>query len=225
MKPMKVLLLSSFILIGSLLSASQAMADSDWYLGLGAGANLAFDQRSTGPNRDVNIDFDTGPAFFGFVGYKFDEMGFGRFRAELEGSYRNNNVGSVTFNGNPFNDGRGKTEVWAGMANAYFDWTAFSREVTPYFGVGLGGATIDQRSAYGAIASIDDSDAALAYQLIGGLSYKATSRINVNLDIRYFALDEPDLVRFGGPPPLVDFVKLDSEYDALTIGMSFSYNF
>ena len=200
------------------------MADSDWYLGLGAGANLAFDQNSTGPNRVVDIDFDTGPAFFGFVGYKFDDMGFGRFRAELEGSYRNNNVGTVTFNSTPFKDSRGKTEVWAGMANVYFDWTALSQEITPYFGMGLGGATIDQRSAYGAISSFADSDAALAYQFIGGLSYKATSEINVNLDIRYFALDNPDLVRFGGPGSL-DFVKLDSEYDALTIGMSFSYNF
>ncbi len=204
------------------LTASNAAADSGWYTGINLGLNYQEDQQNLGPSRAVDLDFDTGLLFSGHLGYKFRGSEFGRFRAEAELSYRENDVDEIFFNGAEQN-GRGEEEVLAGLVNLYYDFNLLSKRFKPFVGVGIGIANIEADVSYAA-AFIDDDDTAFAYQLLIGGEYLLTREISLVGDARFFVLDDPELTRFGGPAP-VDFVDLESEYDSFSLSVGLRYNF
>ncbi len=201
--------------------AASARADSGWYAGLNAGLNFQFDQESTGPNRLVELDFDTGSLLAGQVGYKFRGDRTGRFRIEAELSYRENDVDEIVFNGVP-RVGSGEEGVLAGLMNLFYDFN-LSKRFKPFVGAGLGFANIDADVSYAA-AFIDDDDTTFAYQTIIGAEYRLTKEISLIGDARYFALADPELTRFGGPAPAA-FVDLDSEYDSFAVSVGLRYSF
>ncbi|GJL80095.1 MAG: hypothetical protein NPINA01_30840 [Nitrospinaceae bacterium] len=203
--------------------ASPTMAGSGWYSGFNLGLNFQFDQESTGPNRVVDLDFDTGGLFAGQLGYKFKGTSLGRFRIEAELSYRENDVDEIVFNGVE-RVGSGEESVLAGLMNLFYDINAHSKRFIPFVGVGIGLATIDADVAYSPGAFIDDDDTTFAYQFIAGAEYKLTNDFSLIGDLRYFALNDPVLTRFGGPAPAA-FVNLDSEYDSFTMSLGLRYNF
>lgn len=202
--------------------ASSVRADSGWYAGFNAGLNFQYDQESTGPNRVEDLDFDTGSLFAGQLGYRFSGTRVGRFRVEAELSHRENDVDQIVFNGID-RSGGGEEEVLAGLMNLFYDFNGISKRLKPFVGAGLGFANIDADVSYPG-AFIDDDDTTLAYQAIAGVEYRLTKEISLIGDARYFALDDPELTRFGGPAP-VDFVDLSSEYDSFTLSLGLRYNF
>jgi len=202
---------------------SPAMAGSGWYSGFNIGLNLQRDQESTGPSRVVDLDFDTGKYFTGQLGYKFRGASLGRFRIEAELSYRENDVDNIVFN-NVDRIGSGEESVLAGLMNLFFDINIRSKRMIPFVGVGLGLANVDANVTYSPGAFIDDSDTAFAYQFIAGAEYKLTTDFSLIGDARYFALDNPELTRFGGPAPAA-FVDLDSEYDSFSASIGLRFNF
>ena len=221
MMPKKANLFLAAVLAVFFTTAS-AMADSGWYTGFNLGLNFQEDQQSIGPSRAVDLDFDTGLLISGQLGYKFPGSNFGRFRAEAELSHRENDVDEIVFNGAEQN-GRGEEEVLAGLMNLYYDLNGLSDRIKPFVGVGIGFANIDAEVSY-ANAFIDDDDTTFAYQFVVGAEYLLSSRISVVGDARFFALDDPELTRFGGPAP-VDFVDLNSEYDSFSASVGLRYNF
>jgi opacity protein-like surface antigen len=203
--------------------SSTALAESKWYAGINGGLNFQGDQESTGPSRTLDLDFDLGSFFSGQVGYKFRGNRFGRFRAEAELSHRSNDVDNIVFNGVGRN-GSGEQDVLAGLMNLFYDINAQSKRFIPFVGAGIGIATIDADVAYSPGAFIDDDDTTFAYQFILGAQYKLTKELSIVGDARYFALDSPELTRFGGPAPAA-FVDLDSEYDSFSTTLGFRYDF
>jgi OOP family OmpA-OmpF porin len=203
--------------------ASSAMAGNGWYSGVNLGLNFQNDQESTGPNRVVDLNFDTGGFFAGQLGYKFRGTSFGRFRIEAELSYRQNDVDEIVFNGVE-RIGSGEEEVLTGLMNLFYDFNAKSKRFIPFVGAGIGLANIDADVAYSPNAFIDDDDTTFAYQFIAGAEYKLTKDLSLIGDARYFALDDPELTRFGGPAPAA-FVELDSEYDSFSTTIGLRYNF
>jgi OOP family OmpA-OmpF porin len=203
--------------------ASLALADGGWYTGVNGGLNFQGDQESTGPNRNLELDFDTGGFFSGQLGYKFRGSSLGRFRAEAELSYRTNDVDNIVFNGVD-RIGSGEQDVLAGLMNLFYDINAHSKRFIPFFGAGIGLAHIDADVAYSPGAFIDDDDTTFAYQFMVGAQYKLTNELSFVGDARYFALDNPELTRFGGPAPAA-FVDLDSEYDSFTTSIGLRLDF
>jgi len=206
-----------------LFMTSSAQADSEWYTGIKGGANFQFDQESTGPNRELDLDFDTGGFVAGQFGYKFRANQLGRFRVEAEVSYRENNVDNIVFNGVD-RIGTGDQDVLAGLMNLFFDFNEVSKNFKPFVGAGFGIATLDADIAYSPGASIDDDDTTWAYQAIVGAEFKLTEKISIVGDARYFALEDLELTRFGGPAPAA-FVDLSSEYKSFTTSIGLRYDF
>lgn len=203
--------------------SSLALADNDWYTEVHGGANFQWDQESTGPNRNLELDFDTGGFVSGQLGYKFRGNRMGRFRAEAELSYRKNDVDDIVFNGVD-RVGSGDERVVAGLINLLYDINVQSKRFIPFVGAGIGLATIDADVAYSPGAFVDDDDTTFAYQFMIGAELKLTNEFSLIGDARYFALDSPELTRFGGPAPAA-FVDLESEYDSFSTTLGLRFNF
>jgi opacity protein-like surface antigen len=224
MPAIKVLILWVVSIV--LFMTSSALADSGdsgWYTGVTGGANFLEDQESTGPSRDLDLDFDTGGFVAGQLGYKFRANQLGRFRAEAEVSYRINEVDNIVFNGVD-RVGNGEQDVLAGLMNLFFDFNGVSKNFKPFVGAGVGIATLDADISYSPGAFIDDDDTTLAYQAIVGAEFNLTEKLSIVGDARYFALDNPELTRFGGPAPAA-FVDLSSEYESFSTSIGFRFKF
>ncbi len=97
-------------------------------------------------------------------------------RAELEASYRNNEID---------NAGDGRAESGALMANAYWDIETGTR-FTPYIGGGIGVAHVEFDTTGG------DEGTEFAYQGIAGASFAIDPRWSVGAEYRYFATTQVD---------------------------------
>ncbi len=225
MKITKYALLSTAVISLSAVSTVAIADDEGFYAGANIGFNFQQDQNSTGnPNRDLDLDFDNGGFYAGQIGYKFKENHIGRIRTEFELSYRENDVDDIVFNNNSVVGG-GDQDVLAGLANVYYDFTSVHNKLTPFVGAGIGFANIDSNVSYNnGNATLNDDDNVFAYQAIIGADYKINDQLSIVSDARYFALEDPELTRFGGPPP-AQFTDLDSEYDSFVISTGLRYNF
>ncbi len=133
----RTLLVSSLLLGSAGIGVAQPL--SGLYIGAGAGVNLS--QTAVSANGHTHISTDAGPVGVAALGW-----GFGNgLRAELEGSYRSNEVSrlqTVRDNGLLEDTGnvQGRIGTAAAMANLLYDidLTRFAIPVTPYIGAGIG---------------------------------------------------------------------------------------
>jgi opacity protein-like surface antigen len=140
--------------------------------------------------------------FFGIgLGYKLNDW----FRVDVTGEYRGkaNFHGSdnVTFTGGIGVDNySGSKSEWVFMANAYVDLGTWYH-LTPYVGVGVGGANIKIHSfrddGFTNIGGVQSNSVAyaedyskfnFAWAVHAGLTYKVTSALSIDLGYRYIDL-------------------------------------
>jgi opacity protein-like surface antigen len=139
------------------------------------------------------VEFDPGINVGGTGGFDF-----GYFRLEGELSYKHAEISAVNDNisGERFSSTRGSLGVFAAMANGFFDLHNDS-PVTPYFGGGIGFATLHLNDSSGISNAgggrqtlyFDDDDTVFAYQAGGGLEIALNRRLSLDLGYRYFATD------------------------------------
>jgi OOP family OmpA-OmpF porin len=111
------------------LAAANAQAINGLYIGGGLGVNLKQPENGTltvvGLSTSGHFNADAGPVAVLSVGW-----GFGNgFRAEVEGSYRHNQLqrsGGVT------------DQLAGGMINGFYDFVGLVPAVQPYVGLGIG---------------------------------------------------------------------------------------
>ncbi|WP_395676596.1 OmpA family protein [Inquilinus sp.] len=188
------------------------------YVGAGAGVNIRQDQRwtiddpRTGGHADVG--FDTAPTGNIYVGYDF-----GAIRADLEGSFRQNDIGTARLSYDAFRMGRlpvpgaddvrinvkGHERTIGLMANVYYDFEFGSRFV-PYVGGGIGvGFNTWKVKIRDANIDFEYDSPLFAYQGIAGVSYSITPKLAVNLEYRYFGETDaeftsgPTKIKLGAP--------------------------
>lgn len=205
----RTLLLASVLLLPAV---AMAQPITGLYIGAGAGVNLAGTMQSAG--KTTKIDTDAGPIGLAAVGW-----GFGNgLRAELEGSYRSNSVGSVSTlrnNGQtvPLSNVDGHVGTYAVMANAVYDIPlhGLSLPVQPYVGVGVGYGWTDLGSVTGngfgtfrlpgnntvnspSLVSFG-SAGAFAYQAIAGVSLPLhfLPGLQATLEYRFFGTARTDV--------------------------------
>ena len=191
------------------------------YVGFGAGMSFLSDSdfssdAASALGVDAEVDFDTGYALSGALGYRFANG----FRVEGEVGYRHHDVDGETVTG-PGGSITGNIDddvtSLSFMANAYRDFQTESG-VIPYLGIGLGFSRVElgggNETINGATAHIpSDSDTVFAYAAMAGVSVPVAESTSLSVEYKYLGADEPHLN--GG----------DYEYDSHTFGAKLSYSF
>lgn len=193
------------------ISPASAGHFNGWYIGLEAGAtwnsdNDALFGEGVPPTTPVAIDYDTGWAAIGTLGYAFA----GNWRLEGEFGYRDNDIDSI----NGVRTG-GEHNTMSLMANILYDIPLTDR-FTVSIGAGAGG--VHEQFDDGLLDQ--DEDINFAYQGLAGLSYAIGQRTDLTLNYRYMRTDESDF--HGAHAGHTDFYALDDgESHTVTVGLRF----
>ncbi|MBU8539796.1 OmpA family protein [Falsiroseomonas tokyonensis] len=173
------------------LGAAQAQQVSGIYIGAGAGVNwlqdaninatgtLADTLRARGNTTGGDVSFD-----MGWVGVVSLGYGFGNgLRTEIEGSYRENEVDTISgFRGAGQVRASGTARSYGVMANALYDFDIGANfggvSFMPYVGVGAGYIWREfdgvRANVLGGSVNSDGTDGRFAYQAIAGVSMPLT---------------------------------------------------
>lgn len=204
-------------------------ASTGWYLGLEAGANWLGDADVDGqigatdfPNW-FDLEFDTGFAAFGTVGYRWAN----HWSMEFELGFRENDIDCIDSGVLALTCATGLDQggdVWqfSQMLNVLYDIPLGSHA---YFSVGggLGGVLLNAQDAYG----FHDDDYVFGGQLLARLGYAVTNRVDLVLGYRYQVTDDPEFdnltyySNLGLPGRKFDVSSIDVENHALTLGVRF----
>ncbi|MBB5517420.1 OmpA family protein [Amphiplicatus metriothermophilus] len=185
-----------FAAVSAVAIAPAANAYEGLYGAVGAG--LSYMQ----PDRDVEspgvwdseADYDNGIGVYTALGYAYGN----NWRTELEFSYRSHDVRHFAGDGLGFAGWSGgalsgELQSYAIMANLVRDFDFGSDRVTPYLGVGVGGAVSEANfngSSPAGTILIDDSSTRLAYQGIAGLAFALAENLSFDVSYRYFGTTE-----------------------------------
>lgn len=157
---------------------------------------VASEEYSTGSTFNDKVEFDTGINIGATAGYNF-----GFFRLEGELSYKGWSMSDIKDQSNTYryHNVDGNIGVSALMANGFVDLRNDSA-VTPYFGGGVGFATIYFSDTYATSSRVgssyweqlyfEDNASAFAYQFGGGLEIAFNPRLSLDVSYRYFATDK-----------------------------------
>lgn len=200
---------ATFTAVSALLFAASVSAqDAGPYVGLGVGLVEAPSTTVT----DVasrSVKFDRG--LMGSLAFGYDYGS--NWRSEIELSRRTNDLDTVAGT-----NAAGKMQATSLMLNALYDFDINS-PVTPYLGAGLGYSQVKLKNAspFGA-SSINDSDRALAYQGIAGLSFAVTEAVDLFADYRYFATRNLDMNTAAGTA-----ASFDASTHSVMAGLRFNF--
>lgn len=202
MRMKRVLLASSALALLAAMGESQAR---DLYISVLGGPNWLSDDSAVTPNGSTghSIDPDTGFALAAAFGTRLDRWATG-LRAELEVSYRRNDLGGNWFTsaGSPFTDTTGgpidgNQSSFAILANLWYDIDA-GWPVRPYVGIGAGWARIHHEAAYittffnvstptsNLRETRERDNSGFAWQLGVGLNYEVMPGVDAGVGYRYF---------------------------------------
>jgi outer membrane protein OmpA-like peptidoglycan-associated protein len=201
--------LTALVAVGATLFTSSAMAqDAGPYVGVGIGAVDAPSTTVT-DTASRSVKFDNGLMGSLALGYDYGS----NWRAEVELSRRATDLDTVSGA-----TASGEMLATSLMANAIYDFDINS-PITPYLGAGLGMSQVKLKNAspFGA-SSINDSDRALAYQGIAGLSYAVNEAVDLFADYRYFATRNLDMNTAAGAA-----ASFDASTHSVMAGLRFNF--
>jgi outer membrane protein OmpA-like peptidoglycan-associated protein len=207
-----------YAVLGSALALALPLAaqaeTQGFYIGGAGGADFAINADASTGGGSNTVRYHTGPTGLITLGY-----GFGAFRTELEGSYRDNDV--MGTRGAPLNGAGGDTQTWGAMVNGLYDFNTGTR-FSPYVGAGIGvgfvhAALSGTRPAGSTVGLYDGSDTTFAYQAIGGVSYAVTPNLSLTTDYRYFATTDAT-VKSGGAE-----WEVENSSHVVTVGFRWSF--
>ncbi|GAB5487083.1 MAG: hypothetical protein Pars2KO_06530 [Parasphingorhabdus sp.] len=236
-------------LAGGLLMSVPALAQSEreegFYLSASGGAEFFNDSDFVGTQNpdagvpgvagapaNVSVDYDTGFAIKGAIGYQFKEglISFLKPRAELEVSYTEADVGGGSFNGGnqSFSGDINRLTVTGALYNDIV-WSP-NQKVIPYFGSGIGIGVVDTNINYfpnNGVATAPtfgvrgDPTGLVTFSAIG-----ATAKVSKNFDIfaegRYTKVYRRDFERrfiAGGNDGFSADLRDDTESFGVGIGL------
>jgi outer membrane protein OmpA-like peptidoglycan-associated protein len=203
--------LGNSVIAAALLAMAPAIAaaDSKVYVDIAGGANFLQDADISGTGLSTEADFDPGFAVKAAVGNAMDTG----FRFEAEVAYRGNDADGVGASG-----ASGDVSAWSLMGNVIYDIKTRGR-LTPYIGVGAGVAGIDWNDVTPVGGgSVDDNATVFAYQGIAGAAYRVNHNLQLTLDYRYFATEDPVFTTSTG-------TNFDSDYQSHTVLVGLRWTF
>ena len=219
---------------------AQAQPVSGLYLGAGVGANWLQDTNLNGSVNNaagdkLSVDFE-----IGYVGVLSLGWGFGNgLRAEIEGSYRSNDVSDVREGGASVanrGSGTGTAVSYGAMANILYDFDLGSSlgGIMPYIGGGVGYIWHDYQDVGISYSSgnktvYNGNTGAFGYQAILGAALPITSvpGLAVTAEYRFMGTLGHDINGTVNRTGQAD-VRLNSEIDnfnhSLLIGLRYAFN-
>jgi len=174
--------------------SADAIASDGAYVELNLGPSIAEDSDISGGGLSGEVDFDTGFAVGGAVGYRLSNG----LRAEGNVSYRETDVDEVTGGGIAL-DGAGDVSLVTVMANIYYDFDLGS-PVKPFIGGGIGVGIIDIDSDDSMnVLVVNDDSVEFAWNIMVGAGYGLTESIDLSFGYRYLGTTDPefDATLFG----------------------------
>ena len=175
--------------------------ESTFYLSLFGGYTNLDPVTISDPTGDFRLDATDG---YG-LGVALGQYQGLNLRTEIEFSFRENELTSITSPGNPafvqpaFENA--DVRSFAGMANAIWEFVDFpTSRLKPYVGAGFGFVNVEAEATVAgvdAFAGIDDSDSSFAFQLIGGLNFRVNETVDIFGEYRYLKADSLQLGNFG----------------------------
>ncbi len=165
--------------------------EPEWYVGGSLGFQEPDDwQIQTSASR-LEIDPDGGWEGTAVFGAASGLTYAGRRRVEAEFGVRTNDVDKLTFDNLNFAFD-GDVTVYSGMVNVLWDFKHRDRDWYPYVGVGAGIAEINFEHDLPGFTSDEFHDRVFAWQLIGGVSWRARPWMEMFADVRYFSTSTPE---------------------------------
>jgi len=168
------------------------------------------------------IEFDPGINIGGTYGFDF---GFLRLEGEL--SYKNGEMSTITeqISQTRFTNVDGRLGALAMMLNAFLDLHNETM-VTPYFGGGVGFASLHLSDTFGTDTTTgirtelyrSDNDTVFAYQAGAGMEIALTRRLTLDLGYRYFVTEKAN---FNKNSSLTTDMKFESQNVSVGLRMKF----
>ena len=159
--------------------AAQAQPVTGLYVGAGIGLNMLMETDVDLDNRFAAPRSGTADFNYGYVGVISLGWGFGNgVRAEIEGSYRANDIDTLTGFGLTAPRASGSAISYGIMGNAFYDFDfGTTIPLMPYIGLGAG-YIIQEFDGVRAVSggnnvNVSDSQGRFAYQAIIGAALKA----------------------------------------------------
>ena len=184
------------------------------FVGVSALTNTDVTSTTFGPGATTfndRVEFDPGINIGGAGGFDF---GFVRLEGEL--SYKNGEMSKITEqrSGATIANVDGRLGAFAMMFNVFFDLHN-NTPVTPYFGGGVGFATLHLSDTFGTDTTSgirsrlyrSDDDTVFAYQAGAGLEITLTQRFSLDLGYRYFGTTK---AKFNSHSSTTPELKLES---------------
>ena len=164
----------------------------------------------------ASAGYDVEQSFSAMIAVGYDYPG--GTRTELELSFRDSEADSAgAFNA------VGKVATTALMGNIFYDFGSRTSKLAPFIGAGVGISYLDHqltsRNAGGLALQIDDTESALAWQGVGGLSYRFNDRVSMDLSYRYF---DTEKVQYSSTAP---GGALETDYESHDVMLAFRWIF
>lgn len=208
-----------------------ADASNLFYVEYSGGLTITPNQRiigndSSGSDLSGRVESDAG---FN-VGLAFGKRFFEHFRADIQLTYRENEVSNLSLRREPDN-ASGHIGLLAIMANGYVDWD-LGIGVVPYFGAGMGWGSVEIEAKNRAAmqTKISGRDSVFAWSLMAGGSYPVNEVLDLSLGYRYIATTKPKINSSitdpqPTPPAIKSSRRLEAEYDAHEVVVGLRFNF
>jgi len=228
---------SLMVLVFGLPLATQAQPIQGLYLGGGIGGNYLQGTDVKGSDlgeANSSVDFH-----WGWAGVLSLGWGFGNgLRAEIEGSYRQNEVSDISFPGAASFTEKGTARSWGAMANVLYDIDLGNTlwGVTPYVGAGLGYIwheydKVGIRTG-GNTVDFNGDGGVFAYQAMLGAAYpiRQVPGLSVTAEYRFLGTVDQSVTGTGRAtlPGEADAANLKLDVDnlnhSLLIGLRYAFN-
>jgi len=200
LRPMMVCLLL-LLLAGTAVAAPH----HGYYAGAWFGISTFDTSKASDDLGSFNLEADDGSWWGVSFGYDLPSQRSGsNGRVEFEYSDRSNSFNRGQFSNGDF-AASGDVRVESLMLNSFAVFPNRTR-VSPYLGLGIGGAqlTVDQLQIDGQ-PFIDDDCMTFAWQVGVGLDFAVTSYLRVDLGYRYFSAYQPELTEVDGRKVNLDY--------------------
>ena len=109
--------------------------------------------------------------------------------------------------------------MYSALFNFYFDFPNRTR-FSPYIGAGIGYAYIDSNVTFGALDYETDSNSALAYQAMAGVSTRLGARAKLYAEYRYFSTED---ITFSNLSPIGTLVEGPFQAHSVIGGVRFEF--
>jgi len=202
LRPMMLCLLLLLVLLAG---TAVAAPHHGYYAGVWFGTSTFETSKAGDDLGSFNLEADDGSLWGVSFGHDLPRQRSGtNGRVEIEYSHRSNSFNSGQFSNGNF-AASGDVQVESLMFNSFAVFPNQTR-VSPYLGLGLGGAqlTVDHLQIDGQ-PFIDDDSLTFAWQVGVGLDFAVTSFLRVDLGYRYFSAYQPELTETDGRKVKLDY--------------------